>query len=245
MELIRFFMDNFPSISTIIWLFPVSIIWSFFALFIAGFCKSKWDWKTGYTRKLFHFFIFISAYFYQKYIGLSGVFVLGWAVTVVLVYACFKGSDNRLYEALAREKDAPHRTKYIVYSYLATFVGGVLSNVLFGKFAVVGYAIAGIADAVAEPIGTRYGKHFYSVFSFDKQKIAIRSWEGSVGVLVASFFVFIGTLSGFDLSCNVWMISIVFALLCAVTEALSPSGFDNLLLQLVGSFLAYASVIYF
>ncbi|MEZ5055132.1 MAG: hypothetical protein R2807_10300 [Chitinophagales bacterium] len=41
------------------------------------------------------------------------------------------------------------------------------------------------------------------------------------------------------------MISIVFALLCAVTEALSPSGFDNLLLQLVGSFLAYASVIYF
>ncbi len=245
MELIRFFMDNFPSISTIVWLFPISIVWSFLALFVAGFCKNKWAWKTGYTRKLFHFFIFISAFFYQKYIGLSGVFVLGWAVTIVLIYACYKGNGNMLYEALAREKDAPHRTKYIVYSYLATFVGGVLSNVLFGKFAVVGYAIAGIADAVAEPIGTRFGKHVYPVFSFDKQKQSFRSWEGSVGVFLASFFVFICTLSGINFCYNLCLISVVFAVLCAVTEAFSPSGFDNLLLQLVGSYLAYVSVLYF
>lgn len=135
---LQFFINNFPSFKLISWLFPLSIIWSFVALFIAGFCKKKLQWKTGYTRKVFHFFIFISAFFYQYYFKLPGVFILGWSVTIALIYACLKGSGNLFYEALAREKDAPHRTKYIVYSYLATFFGGVLSNIFFGYFAVFG-----------------------------------------------------------------------------------------------------------
>lgn len=238
-QIFYFFLDNFPSFKLISWLFPISILWSFIALFIAGNCKKKLNWKTGYTRKLFHFLIFISAFFYQKYLGLAGVFILGWSVTIVLIYACLKGNGNLFYEALAREKDAPFRTKYIVYSYLATFIGGVLANLFFGKFAIFGYAITGIADAIAEPIGTKFGKHQYRVFSFDKTKISFRSIEGSLAVFVVSyaiyFFAILFTQSVFP---TTYFIVFVMALVCTITEAFSPSGFDNMLLQIVGAFLA-------
>lgn len=236
--ILHFFLDNLPSLKLIIWLFPISIAWSFLALYIAGFCKQKWHWKTGYTRKLFHLFIFISAFFYQSYFNLQGVFILGWSVTIALIYACIKSNNNILYEALAREKDAPYKTKYIVYSYLATFFGGVISNVLFGKYAILGYLITGIADAIAEPIGTRFGKHQYRVFSFDRNKISYRSIEGSLAVFSASFciyfFVLYTTQTMFPSIPNVF----IMAFICTITEAISPSGFDNMLLQIVGSFVA-------
>jgi phytol kinase len=208
------------------------------SLFFAGFCKIKLNWKTGYTRKLFHFLIFITAFFYQTYFQLQGVFILGWSVTIVLIYACVKGNGNLFYEALAREKDEPHRTKYIVYSYLATFFGGVISNLLFGKFALFGYAVTGIADAIAEPIGTRFGKHKYRVFSFDKNKITHRSIEGSLSVFAVSFIVPFFMLHYFDSAYVInYYLLFTAAVICMLTEAVSPSGFDNLLLQVTASFL--------
>ena len=237
--LFHFFTDNFPSLKLISCLFPVSICWSFLALYIAGFCKRNLSCKTGYTRKLFHFFIFISAYFYQRYLGLPGVFILGWSVTIVLAYACFKSDGNLFYEALAREKDAPHRTKYIIFSYLATFFGGVLSNLLFGPFAIFGYAVTGIADAIAEPVGTRFGKHPYRVYSFHRNKISYRSLEGSLAVFVSSYLIyFLAIYFTQTIFPSTYVVVFVMALICTGVEAISPSGFDNMLLQIAASCLA-------
>lgn len=233
--LFDFFWNNFPSLKLILFLFPISIAWAFVALYIAAFLKSRYSWKTGYTRKVFHFLIFISAFIYQKLFALPGVFILGWAVTLVLGFAIFKDNGQPVYEALAREKDAPHRTKYIVYSYLATFVGGVFSNLFFKSFAVFGYAITGIGDAIAEPIGTAWGKHQYNVFSFDKNKKSVRSIEGSIGVFIASFTLLL-LFAQQNLSISECL---VVAIACTLTEALAPSGFDNLLLQIVASGLCF------
>lgn len=228
-HLFDFFYANFPPIKLIAWLFPLSIVWAFIALFLAGILKQNYGWKTGYTRKVFHFLIFFSAVFYQYFFRLSGVFILGWAVTFVIALAIYKGKGHLLYEALAREKDAPYRTKYIIYSYLATFAGGVLSNLLFGKFALFGYAVTGIADAIAEPVGSRWGKHTYKVFSLDKQKTAYRSLEGSLSVFVAAFSILL--LLGFNHYSIAYLLLISFIVM--LTEALSPGGFDNLLLQVI------------
>lgn len=233
-SVLDFFWNNFPAFSLIGWLFPLTVLWSFGSLYAAGYCKRQCNWKTGYTRKLFHFLIFFTAFLYQRKFGLPGVFILGWAVTLLLSYAIFKGNGNILYEALAREKDAPHETKYIIYSYLATFFGGVLSNLLFGPFAVFGYAVTGIADAVAEPIGTRFGRHHYRVFSIDKHKKSFRSLEGSMAVFISVLaIIYLSPCLYFlPLSNYLWI-----AIVCTLVEALSPSGFDNMLLQLVASLL--------
>jgi phytol kinase len=242
--LLDFFTTNFPSFKLISWMFPVACLFSFLSLFIAGLCKHKLKWRTGFSRKTFHFLIFIAAFFCQQKMGLPSVFILGWSVTLVLIFAIIKGDGNLFYEALAREKDAPFRTKYIVYSYLATFFGGVISNLLFGSFAIFGYVITGIGDAIAEPIGTYFGKHQYRVFSFDKTKISYRSLEGSLAVFAVTLLIMLNavyTTDLFDLS----ILGIVFiAFICTITEALSPSGFDNMLLQIVASFLVSIFVSY-
>jgi len=91
--------------------------------FFCGYLKVKKGWKTGYTRKTFHFCIFVAAAMVQKWFGLSGTFIFGTGVTLVLVVALVRGAGNVLYEAIAREKDEPHRTYYIVVPYLATLSG--------------------------------------------------------------------------------------------------------------------------
>ncbi|HNM32245.1 MAG TPA: hypothetical protein PKM51_05810 [Chitinophagales bacterium] len=232
-----FFIDNFPPLSLISWLFPLSIIWSFAALYIAGVCKKNLGWATGYSRKVFHFLIFISALFYQQSYSVAGVFILGWSVSIVLLYSIFKGEGSLLYEAIAREKDAPHRTKYIVYSYVATLLGGILSNFFLQPFAIFGYVVTGFADAIAEPIGTRWGKHTYKVFSFDKNKKSYRSMEGSIAVFVATFFsIYAVTYFTTTIHLNILYLAVV-AFLCTLAEAVSPSGFDNFILQIVTTFL--------
>lgn len=235
-QLFYFFFDNFPSLKLILWLFPVSLIWSFIALYIAGFCKNTLLWKTAYSRKLFHFFIFISAFIYQQFYGLAGVFILGWSVSLILIYAIVNGSGNFYYEALAREKDAQFQTKYIVYSYLSTLLGGVSANLFFGSFAIFGYLVTGIADALAEPFGSAFGRHQYKVFSFDKAKKSYKSLEGSAAFFIVTIIsLYFSYMFNATLQINYFLL-ISIALLCTLIEAFTPSGFDNFTLQVGASF---------
>ena len=49
-----------------------------------------------------------------------------------------------LYEAIAREKDEPRRTFFVLLPYFTTLAGGLASNILFGPFAVAGYLVTGV-----------------------------------------------------------------------------------------------------
>ena len=46
---------------------------------------------------------------------------------------------------------------------MTTAIGGVLCNLLFPRYAYIGYLVCGWGDAVGEPIGMRWGKHRYNV----------------------------------------------------------------------------------
>ena len=50
------------------------------------------------------------------------------STVIVVLWALVGGAGHPHYEALAREKDAPHRTWYIVVPYLATLAGGLTVN---------------------------------------------------------------------------------------------------------------------
>jgi phytol kinase len=237
-RLFYFFSDNFPSVYLICWFFPLMLLYAFAALYLSGRLKIRFDLKTGYSRKIFHFIIFITAGFCQLIFGLSGVFILGWSVTLVLLFACYKGKGNLMYEAIARESDAPFRTRYIAYSYLATFTGGVLSNLFFGYFAIFGYAVTGIADALAEPVGIRFGKHAYRVFSFN-HKVAHRTLEGSAAVFISTFIIGL-LLMQISVTADISFLHLLLiAAGCSFVEAVSPRGFDNALLQVTASLLFF------
>jgi phytol kinase len=144
-----------------------------------------------------------------------------------------------MYEAMAREKDAPRRTYYIVIPYFATLIGGLLSNILFPSTAVFGYLVTGLGDAVAEPVGTRFGKHEYKVPAISGVR-AIRSLEGSCAVFIASALALTACFAlshQLDLSWRSFFLIVLISSVSTLVEAISPHGWDNATLQVVPALL--------
>ena len=207
---------------------------------LSGALKRRAGWPTGYTRKLFHFLIFFTAVGLHLWGGMPAVNILGVGMGIYVILIVRAGDRNFFFEALAREKDSPRRGYFIVLPYLTTALGGLLSNWLFGAFAVMGYLVGGAADAVAEPVGVRFGRHRYRVPSLKKVEIAERSVEGSLSVLVVSIVlsaVFFCAYYHLPLSHSL-LSSLLLSVVVVFVEAASPHGADNLTIQVTASGLA-------
>ena len=234
---VAFFVENSPTFGEWLSWFPPFLVWAYGCLFLAGYLKRNQGLKTGYTRKIFHFLIFTSATAIQTVWGLRPLCLFGAATSVVIFYAVLRGDGHLLYEALAREKDAPHRTYYILAPYCATLIGGVTSNALFGQVALVGYLITGLGDAIGEPVGTRFGKHPYRVPAF-RGVPSTRSYEGSAAVFLMSLLAIIIAASlvpELRFTGRSLLLFPGLALLSVVLEAFSPHGWDNAVMQIVPS----------
>jgi phytol kinase len=195
--------------------------------------------RVAYTRKIFHFGIFSGAAAVHVVWGLPGTNAYGVAVALLVVAAVVRGEGDGFYEALARESDRPRRSLFIVVPLLTTAVGGLASALLAGPFASVGYLVTGWGDAVAEPVGSRWGKHPYRVPSLAGVP-AVRTVEGSLAVLVVGWAAAWIALAGMGVAAGP---SLLFtALACgavgAAVEALSYHGTDNLTVQVAVSLAA-------
>ena len=194
--------------------------------------------RVAYTRKVFHFGIFTGAAVVHTLAGLPGTNAYGAAVAVLVLLAVWRGDGSGLYEALARDTDRPRRTLFIVVPLVTTAVGGLLSALVAGPLAAVGYLVAGWGDAVGEPAGARWGRHRYKVPSLGGVP-ATRSWEGSAAVLVASWLAATAALAGLGAPLPTAAgLAAVVAVGSTAVEALSPHGTDNLTVQFVASLLA-------
>jgi phytol kinase len=219
---------------------PVALLWAYCCLSLAGYLKCVRGFKTGYTRKIFHVLIFLSAVAVQTFWGFAAVCLFGTMVSLVIAYAIFRGAGHRFYEALAREQDGPHRTYYIVVPYFATLIGGLANNIFFGPLSVIGYLVGGLGDAAGEPVGTRWGKHRYLIPAFGRAT-ATRSYEGSIGVLIVSLTALLAAIAispNIHLSATSGIIVLGIAVACTVVEAVSPHGWDNTPMQIVPTLLA-------
>lgn len=237
---ISFFIDNFPTLREVLLGGPPSLLWAFLCLYFAGYLKRRKGLRTGYTRKIFHFSIFFSVALIQWVWGTSAVCLFGGMTALVIVYAVWRGDGHILYEAMAREKDAPRRTYYIATPFMATLLGGLTTNILFGPVAIIGYLVTGLGDAVGEPIGTKFGKHTYKVPSLSAVK-AVRSIEGSAAVFVMSLIaIALGVLLSSQFTFEPAHIGLIpiLAFICMLIEAASPHGWDNATMQILPTLLA-------
>jgi phytol kinase len=240
-SILKFFTDNTPEIATVLTAGPAGLAWAAACLWFAGYLRRARGVRTGFTRKVFHFLIFLTVSAIHVWFGLPAVCLFGGMTTLVIFGAVALGSGNLLYEAIAREKDAPHRTFYVVVPYVATLLGGVVSNMLFGPYALVGYLVTGVGDAIGEPVGTRYGRHSYRVPSL-RPVGPTRTLEGSAAVLVACVVMLVVAVAANPESCwtlaLLWRIPVI-AMLCTLAEARSPHGIDNAVLMIGGSWLGW------
>jgi len=238
-SIVHFFVENVPDATTLAIGGPVALVWAAACLIFSGLLKTRRKLKTGYTRKVFHFLIFGTVVAVHWLWGTPGVCLFGGMTSLVIAYALLRGSGHVMYEAMAREKDAPRRTYYIVVAYFATLIGGLLTNILFPATAVFGYLVTGFGDAVAEPVGTRFGKHEYRVPAISGVR-AIRSLEGSCSIFIVSALVLIVWFAlshQFELSGRSLLIIVLISCVATLVEAISPHGWDNTTLQVVPAFL--------
>jgi phytol kinase len=172
----------------------------------------------AYTRKIFHFAVFSGAAAVHAWSGLPGTNVYGAVVAILVLAAVMAGDGNPFYEALARDSDRPRRSLFIVVPLTMTAVGGLACAVLAGPYAGVGYLVAGWGDAVGEPVGSRWGKHRYSVPSLGGVA-AERSLEGSAAVLVVGWLASCVALWGAGVAPGLTLPAV--ALACAAAGALA------------------------
>jgi len=240
-RLAGFFIENFPSWQAIGTGGPLGLAWSFAVLWFAGRLKQN-GIKTGYTRKVFHFVIFATVALLQWRCGTSAVCLFGGMCTLAIFFAVWRGPGNMLYEAIAREKDEPHRTYFILVPYFTTLVGGLLSNILFGPIAIAGYLVTGLGDTIGEPVGTMFGRHHFRVGSLSSVP-ATRSVEGSTAVFIMSAVALLLAAAVLPQIVLVRFGALkIIAIAAAATfvEAVSPHGWDNATMQLVPAALVWS-----
>lgn len=202
---------------------------------VAGRLRRR-DVRVAYTRKVFHFIVFTAAAGVHLAWGPPGAVAYGTVLALAVLFAVAKGEGNLLYDVMAREKDAPHQTLFIVVPMITTAVGGLAAASITGPFAVVGYLAAGWGDAAGEPAGARFGKHPYTVPSLAGVP-ATRTLEGSAAVWV---FATVGSAIGLAAVGGIpWWGAPLCGTVAAVVEAGSNHGLDNLTVQLVPSLVAW------
>ena len=231
-------MNSLPPFGTLVLFGAIGFIWSYASLRLASYLKVSKHVRTGYTRKIFHVSIFLSVVLVHLAGGLPAVCAFGVMTSLIVAYAVFRGTGHPLYEAIAREEDQPHRSYYVVVPYFATLIGGIASNALFGPVSLVGYLVAGIGDAAGEPVGTRWGRHRYTI-SHGRRTEATKSIEGSLAVLTASMIALLIAIPQWTTDFQILLALSLIALSCTVVEALSPRGWDNTPMQVLPSFLVF------
>ncbi len=195
---------------------------------------------TAYTRKLFHLIIFSVATAVYAGLGPWATYAYSAGVVAVVLGATLQGAGSTIYEALARERDAPHRTAYVITPLVATAAGGLLCVALAGDLAHVGFLVTGWGDAVGEPAGRRWGRHPYRAPSL-LGPTGVRTLEGSAAVALASFgaaWVALATAPAAPGAALSGALAIGVA--TPLVEAVSPRGLDNLTTMVAAAAIAAA-----
>lgn len=241
---VDFLLMAAPSPRMLVLLTPFCFFYTYVCAGLAGWLRVQRGLRVGYTRKVFHFTIFTMACLVQARGGLPATVLFGSVVCCFVMYAMLRGNGFAFYEAMARPSDEPHRTLYIFVPMVTTAIGGVIANIFFQPVAMIGYLVGGWGDAVGEPVGSRYGKHKYKVFSMMGVP-ATRSLEGSASVLAASF---LASLLGLVMLGAPLSAALIVAAACAaaacITEALSTHGLDNLTVQVVACAVMFMMIKY-
>jgi len=234
---------SLPPLSICAWLAPVVLAGLCAVFTLAGRLRTRRGVRSGYTRKLLHFSLFGAAALLAMGFGPAGVNLLGGIGALVVAFALWRGDGHPFYEAMARPSDAPHRQRYVIVPFLATVLGGIVASLAFGAYAVVGYLVAGCGDAIAEPVGLRFGRHRYRAPGLGDGVRSERSIEGSVAVFAVSCAAAVAAFAALELPGDWNVTRVVLGALAvggvaAIVEGLSPHGVDNLTVQLAAAGVA-------
>ena len=235
--------SGLPEIDIQILAILLSFTFSYSILITGGKLKKKYGFETGYSRKLFHFSIFLIAACIHTTLGLSYLCLMGLGVSTAVGTAIIQGAGSNSFECIARHRDYPYRRTFIIIPYFSTLIGGLITGSYFEQFATIGFIVSGMGDASGEVIGLRFGKRKYHIFKKTYFRTS-KSFEGSLAVFLVSsiaLFIFL-LLTSHQSLIAVISISIGIGFISSIVEIITPRGIDNITLQTIPTAL-YACII--
>lgn len=213
---------------------------------IAGWMKFHGWLRTGDARKLNHATVLVAGVIWfnsgdvaQDRIACHMAVLILFVLLLVVCRWHKSGLAHYAFYGYARESDRPHDAFHVWFSWLVSILGLEAVDLTFHSLELTRFAalVLGLADAVGEPIGTRFGKHRYLVRDLLTSTHKYRSWEGSLAVAaMASFVVYFclvpmipnGLVDDSESRIVRLMIALVAGGFIAVIEAWTPHGLDNL-----------------
>ncbi len=164
-------------------------------------------------------------------------------LVLVVVVCRFRGHPPFSYAFLGntRESDAPYEAFHFWFSWSISMLSLLAIDLLFADVVLTRTAalLVGIGDGVAEPIGTRFGRHRYAIPSVFSRRPCSRSLEGSLAVVVGSFATIVCCFGPYPFPGMPQLLfsAALIGLAIGVIEALSPHGLDNLTIPLSSAIL--------
>ncbi|TAE58630.1 MAG: phosphatidate cytidylyltransferase [Nostocales cyanobacterium] len=226
---------TFPSLESIypLWLqITVSATWVSLILFIAWLVYHFTDSEPEIIRKIVH-------------IGTGNIIVIAWLLNIpaelgiaAAIFASFITLLSYIFPILPGINSVGRQS-------LGTFFYAVSIGILVAifwdlqqpQYAAIGILTMTWGDGLAALIGKRFGKHKYQIFGSNK------SWEGSSTVTITSFLICaLILLSTLGNNWQIWLISILVAILATILETISILGVDNLTVPIGSAVLAYSLV---
>lgn len=232
-SLVEFFQSAWPSFEEVWLIGPGAILLAWAQLYFAAEFRNWKKLRAGYSRKLFHLQVFLTASWLSSSGDITPLCIYGTSVLIWVGISLIRADG--LGRALIRDEDAPHGIRYVIYPGVATLLGGLACHAWLPTGAAVGLLIVGVCDAIAEPIGLKWGRHPYRLVWVPWLKNATRTLEGSLSIFISALIILLcyGALPLQSTDFLLWCI--IGALGVTIVEAISPHGADNFTLQLASA----------
>lgn len=213
----------------------ISIFFVAIVLVFSELIRRLGRFKTEFTRKFVH--IGVSHWWIVAMLLIKDI-CYATVPPVIFVLLNYYSYKKDLIKSMERGKDSSDLgTVYfpvsLIVLILLTWNGGLLGGDL-KYLGALGALIMGYGDGFAAIIGENFGRRKYKIFGNEK------SLEGSIAMFSFAFIVSTLILGSFiRVEVNIMRISFVIAVLAALTEAITPYGFDNLTVPIFSTLIAY------
>ncbi len=204
--------------------------------------------KVNYTRKINHFAIsFLPELLYKAIHYEMNNYTVAVGALISLGYFVFFARPVRTrvkafeiaFYAIDRPEDRPHT----LFWFVTQFAAGIMIIVPFYlyfahshnyKLAYIPLLINGLGDGLAEPVGVRFGRHFYNTRALFGTKMYVRTWEGSACVFLSAIIILLCFRELFS-TAQLAVSLIVLPISATLAEAFSPHTWDAPFILLVCS----------
>ena len=161
----------------------VSAVWV-----IAGWLKLHGYLRIGDARKINHATVLVGGVIWfsggdpvQVRVSVHVAVIILFSLLLLVCRWREWGLFRYAFLGYAQETDRPHDGFHVWFSWVVSILGLELVDVAFGSLDLTRCTalVLGLADAVGEPIGSRFGKHRYLVRDVLSATPRQRSWEGT------------------------------------------------------------------